>query len=166
MLHMTRSALKISLAAIIFPAVILFILYGASLGPGVFAPPDNSPALPFVQIGETKILVEVATSSAAIQKGLSGKESLAEDQGMLFIFSQPDFYRFWMPDMHFSIDIIWIDEEKVVGIEKRILPEFNPENPRFYTPPKPVRFVLEVNGGFTEKRNIRVGDKVVFRYIQ
>lgn len=119
--------------------------------------------VPVVRIGDTEIAVELATTSAAVQKGLSGRSSLDPERGMLFIFQKPDRYRFWMPDMHFPIDIIWIEGGKVLGIDADVSPDFNPANPRFYMPPRPVRYVLEVHAGFARSRTIAVGDAVAFR---
>ncbi|MBI2466143.1 MAG: DUF192 domain-containing protein [Candidatus Sungbacteria bacterium] len=117
---------------------------------------------PYVQINNVKILVEVAKTEAEVQKGLSGRKSLDANRGMLFIFPQPDYYRFWMPNMHFPIDIIWINENRVVGISQNVPNEFDPKNPKFYTPPRPADQVLEVNVGFAQKKNIKVGDDVIF----
>ena len=114
---------------------------------------------PYVQIGETQILVELATSTAAVQKGLSGRTSLASDHGMFFVFEKPNRYRFWMPDMHFPIDIIWIMNNKVVDIEHDISQEFDPKNPHIYIPSEPVQHILEVNAGFAKKHHIRIGDR-------
>lgn len=121
--------------------------------------------LPTVEIGGTTILVELATSSIIMEKGLSGRTSLAYNRGMLFIFSKPDKYRFWMPDMHFPLDIVWINDGKVIGIEKNISPKFDPASPRFYIPPRPVRYILEVNAGFTKNKGIKIGDNVAFHNI-
>lgn len=121
---------------------------------------------PSVQIDGIKIPVEVATSTIAIKNGLSGKPSLYIGSGMLFVFPKPDKYRFWMPDMHFPIDIIWINSDKVVGITKNVSNEFDPANPVFYTPPTPAQYVLEVNAGFAEKRNINIGDETVLNNIK
>ncbi|TSC68592.1 MAG: hypothetical protein G01um101466_383 [Parcubacteria group bacterium Gr01-1014_66] len=122
--------------------------------------PPHSPLLPILEIGNAKIFMELATSSAAIQKGLSGRLALAQNQGMLFVFANPDYYRFWMPDMHFPIDIIWIKDHTVVGITPNVSPQFDPRNPRFYLPPEPVQYVLEVHAGFSQKNNIKKGDHV------
>jgi uncharacterized membrane protein (UPF0127 family) len=119
-------------------------------------------ASPMVQIAATKIPVEIATSSAAHQKGLSGRRLLDADRGMLFIFSRPDRYRFWMPDMYFPLDMIWIQDNKVVDIDKDVSNEFNPAAPKFYTPSSAVRYVLEVNAGFSMRHGIRIGDAVTF----
>jgi len=117
---------------------------------------------PFVKINNLNIPVEVAADINSQQKGLSGREFLGEGKGMLFIFPKADYYQFWMPNMYFPIDIVWIEQGKIVGIEKNISNEFNPQNPRFYQPPKPVSYVLEVNAGLAEKYNFNIGDKVEF----
>lgn len=117
---------------------------------------------PTVQIGATKIPVELATTNAARQKGLSGRNSFAADRGMLFIFDHPDLYRFWMPDMHFPLDMIWIQNGKVVDISENVSNAFDPAHPRFYTPSSPAQYVLEVNAGFAKKHAIKIGDTIRF----
>ena len=117
---------------------------------------------PIVKIGYIEIPVEVVRTDEAIRKGLSGRSYLPANMGMLFVFNEPDIYHFWMPDMHFSIDIIWIENDKIVAIHKDVSPQFDPKNPRFYSPPKPVSYVLELNAGFTENNSLSVGDTVIF----
>lgn len=119
-----------------------------------------------VQIGPAKITAEIAQNETAVQKGLSGRKYLNPDRGMLFIFAQPDFYRFWMPDMNFPIDIIWIHNERVAAINENVSNKFNPARPVFYTPPLPVKYVLEVNANFAKNKNIRVGDRVSIIYLK
>lgn len=121
---------------------------------------------PSVWIETTEIPVEIAISSAAVQKGLSGRKVLAGDKGMLFVFDRAEIYRFWMPDMHFPIDIIWIDNGKVLDADENVSPEFDPLHPVFYMPSRPVRYVLEVNAGFMKRKNIRIGDPVTFHRIR
>ena len=134
-------------------------------GPAVSAEPlaEEKIAVPFVQIGRTKIPVEVARTEAAIQKGLSGRPSLHPKSGMLFIFPQKERYQFWMPDMYFPIDIIWIDDGIIVDIAENVSNEFDPAKPRFYLPPNPINYVLEVNAGFTKKNGMGIGDRAVFK---
>ena len=119
---------------------------------------------PYVQINNTKIPVELAQTEAEVQKGLSGRASLDAEKGLLFIFSKPDYYRFWMPDMNFPIDIVWIVEGEVIGIHENISNRFDPKNPKFYTPPRPINRVLELNAGFA-KKNIKAGDKIIFNNV-
>jgi len=150
------------LCAIILGGAYLMFFPTTSSPESIVEPMATIPVGPRVLIHRTTISVEVATTSAAIQKGLSGRPSLDPEKGMLFIFTTPGRYNFWMPDMHFPIDILWIQDEVVRGIEAHVSNIFDPENPRFYTPPIPIQYVLEVNAGFTEAHKIRVGDSVMF----
>lgn len=126
---------------------------------------ERTDVSPYVVMGGEKISVEVVKDDAAIHKGLSGRTSLAMDHGMLFVLPKPDIYHFWMRDMHIPIDIIWIDEGRVVDIEKNVPPEFDPASPRFYTPSRPAQYVLETNAGFAEKNGVKAGDKITFYHI-
>lgn len=120
-----------------------------------------APTAETVAIGSTYIPVEVVFSDISMQKGLSGRTSLEENSGMLFMFIEPAIHRFWMPDMHFPIDIIWIDRGQVLDISANVSNDFDPQNPKYYSPKEKVRYVLEVNAGFAEKHNIKIGDPVL-----
>lgn len=124
----------------------------------VYSIPGLNKTLPYVKIDNTEIPVEIARDAASVKKGLSGRDYLDADSGMLFVFSKPDQYRFWMPNMNFPLDIIWIVNGRVAGVSKNISPEVNMAKPKFYTPLKPVLYVLEVNAGFADKNNIAIGD--------
>lgn len=123
-------------------------------------------ASPSVLIGTTVIPVEVARDQDTIIKGLSGRIALPVREGMLFVFSRKGTYSFWMPDMHFPIDIIWIADGAVVDIDERVSNEFDPTNPKFYTPARPAQYVLEVNSGFAERTGIAIGDRVVINFTE
>ena len=93
-------------------------------------------------------------------QGLSGRNKLKEDEGMLFVFNHIGQYPFWMKDMNFAIDIIWLGEDlSVVFIKKNALPESYPET---FTPSQNAKYVLEVSSQFLKKNNIKIGDKVEF----
>ncbi len=126
---------------------------------------EQAPLRPLVKINGVEIPVEIATSSADVQRGLSGRLSLDMKSGILFIFERASIYRFWMPDMHFPIDIIWINNGKVVDISKNVSNEFDAKNPRFYMPSRPAMYVLEVNAGFSDRENISIGDLVTLENI-
>jgi uncharacterized membrane protein (UPF0127 family) len=70
-----------------------------------------------VQIGGQNIYVDVAYSSLDQQRGLGGKQEIGANQGMLFVFDRPGKYIFWMKDMNFPIDIIWIDKNLKIYIQ-------------------------------------------------
>lgn len=110
--------------------------------------------------GTTEVAIEVATTSEAHMRGLSGRASLASKQGMLFVFDHDDIYPFWMPDMHFAIDMIWIAEDKhIVFIKKNATPESYPE---LFTPTAKARYVLEVASGEAEKMGWKEGTLLQF----
>lgn len=116
----------------------------------------------YINIAGQNIKVDLAENDRTRERGLSGRQSLGKNEGMLFVFDRPDKHRFWMKDMNFPIDMIWIDENmKVVYIKKDSRPESYPET---YGPDEPAKYVLEVLSGFSEKNNLKVGDEVEFIY--
>lgn len=116
-----------------------------------------------VIIGEQKILVEVVDTWPMIYKGLSGRESLAEESGMLFVFPKSDIYEFWMKEMKFPLDIIWINQNEIVEIWSNApIPEGD-KIPR-YQPTNQAKYVLEVNAGTAIKYGWLPGDKVKFKF--
>ena len=114
----------------------------------------------YVKIAGKNIKVELVDTPAGHAQGLSGRQGLNNDEGMLFIFDKSSIYPFWMKDMKFAIDIIWISEEKkVIYIKKDAKPE---DYPQSYNPESPALYVLEVATGFSEKNNLKVGDEIEF----
>ena len=102
--------------------------------------------------------VEIADTPELQVQGLSGRKSLSENKGMLFVYEKPAMPGFWMKDMRFPIDIIWLGEDiRVAGIEAHVPPETYPAV--FYSP-SPVRYVLEVNAGWAERNGITSGSKI------
>lgn len=110
-------------------------------------------------IGSTNFRVEIADNPALRQQGLSGRESLPENAGMLFLFPVPAVQRFWMKGMRFPLDIIWIKNKEVVGITIGAEPEAGP-NYTIYSSPEPVDKVLELNAGSVQRFGIKVGSEV------
>jgi len=122
---------------------------------------------PKVTIDDKEIFVDVARSDEEKARGLSGKKSLNENEGMLFIFDQKYQPSFWMFDMNFPLDIIWISDDVIVDIDRNVpIPKPNTLDYQLplYTPEKPINYVLEVNAGFCEKNSIEVGDSVEFNF--
>ncbi|MEI6346031.1 MAG: DUF192 domain-containing protein [bacterium] len=121
----------------------------------------DRPTLYDVQIGTTIIPVEIADVPSTMEKGLSGRFHLPSKQGMLFIFPVSDLYAFWMPNMNFPIDLLWISsEKKIVGFEQSMQPEKDLKNPHYYRPSEPVEYVIEVNAGFVKSHHLTVGQEV------
>jgi uncharacterized membrane protein (UPF0127 family) len=106
------------------------------------------------------IEVEIASTSEAREHGLSDRTSLAQDHGMLFIFPTSGSYAFWMKDMHFPLDIVWIDaDKKVVGISSDISPS---TYPNIFSPPSDILYVLELNAGQAQRYGLAVGKRIAF----
>ena len=111
-----------------------------------------------LSIDGTNISVEIADTDALQEQGLSDRDSLGANSGMLFAFPSDQRPEFWMKDMHFPLDIIWIDDSgKIVDITQDILPDSYPST---VSPKALVRYVLEVNAGFASAHSILVGDSV------
>lgn len=102
----------------------------------------------------------VANSDDEKQVGLSGRDSLPKDQGMLFPFEAKEFHSFWMKDVKFPIDIIFISDDTVVTVVNRAEPATT-DNPTIYKPEEPANKVLEINAGLSEEYGIKKGDKVI-----
>lgn len=107
-------------------------------------------------IGEKEYSLEIANTSIKRVKGLGERDSLCRDCGMLFVFDAPGQRAFWMKDMRFSIDIIWLLGDEVVFVEHSV----SPESQEILKPEVSADGVLEINVG--EGKNLSVGDKVHF----
>jgi len=109
-----------------------------------------------VTLGKVRLKAEVVDSPEKTYLGLGYRQSLPADRGMLFIFAEETYQQFCMRGMQFAIDILWIGRGKVVGLEENV----QPGEQRPLESPEPVRYVLEVNGGFCRRQGIKVGDPV------
>jgi len=111
-------------------------------------------------LSDTEIMVTIADTPLLQSQGLSGRAKLDPQEGMLFIFNQPQLYKFWMKDMRFPIDIIWFDiDKKIISVNEYVEPG---SYPRLFTPVTPAAFVLEVPRGFFMKHNLKIGDTIKF----
>lgn len=115
----------------------------------------------FVTIDNLKVKVEIVEKPEAQAKGLAGRDKLGKNAGLLFLYHDYQIRSFWMKGMKFKIDIIWIKDKEIVGIEKNV-PLYEETNTKHYLSPIPVNYVLEVNAGFCDQNNIKVGDRVKF----
>ena len=112
-----------------------------------------------VTLADNDLNLVVANSPIAKAEGLSDKKEIPED-GMIFFFNEPDTLSFWMKDMNFPIDMIWIAGDRVVGIEKNVpAPEPGTKitDLKTYNSNEKADIVVEVEAGATEKLNIVPG---------
>ena len=116
-----------------------------------------------VQINGSKLNVEIADTQDKRAKGLFGRDSLASDSGMLFVFSEPSKHSFWMKGLLFPLDFIWIGGDKVVSILQNVPPPAQGQADSslpIYQPNVAVDKILEINAGTIQRLNIKVGDTI------
>lgn len=107
--------------------------------------------------------VTEVSSQKDLEIGLSETKSISSDQGMLFIFEEASYYSFWMKNMKFPIDIIYINQDAIVTIRNNAQPpKNNTDNLVVYFPEKPSNKVLEIQAGLAEKYGFKIGDKVTY----
>jgi uncharacterized protein len=104
---------------------------------------------------------DVPITSELMAKGLAVKNQLKENEAMLFIFEESAQHSFWMKDMKFPIDIIWLGSDgKVVHIEQNLQPCVSVFICPSYTPNTDSLYVLETAAGLTQRHNISVGTNI------
>ena len=131
----------------------------------------NSPVYSFRKDGELVVLdkngtekarfdIEIAEHEEALQRGLKYRETMADNQGMLFIFDGKQPYGFWMKDTYMPLDMLFIDyEQSIFQIARNSVP-FNEEP---IEPDGFNKYTLEIKAGMAEKFNIIEGDKVEWK---
>jgi uncharacterized membrane protein (UPF0127 family) len=146
---------------------------GGDSGPSATNTPAGTPTiavvvLPRIQLsyGAGNLLVEVATTAEQSDRGLGYRDSLFTRGGMLFDLHENSTPFFWMKGMRFALDMVWVgDDKKVVAVTADIPPE--PGVPdaslKHYSPPSPVRYVLELNAGDAAKYGIGPGTQLTFQ---
>lgn len=118
---------------------------------------------PTATINNHSFSLKVAKDPKDIEVGLSQTSSLPEDQGMVFIFESAGSYPFWMRDMQFPIDIIFVKDTNIVTIHHNVAPpKPQDENLPVFTPTSPADKVLEIHAGLAKKYNIKEGDTITF----
>lgn len=139
---------------------ILVVIILASISVGYFAfRPSTTVQIMFSGV---VLNVELAKTEAEQARGLSGRNSLPADHGMLFIFDNEDYWAFWMNGMRFPLDIIWFNAgRQTVFIEQSLQP-CPPDVCSTFGPTAKAMYVLEVNAGFVAGHNVSLGDTFTF----
>lgn len=104
--------------------------------------------------------IKLATNEEERTIGLMNRTFLNKDEGMLFIFDNEDYHSFWMKNMLFPLDILWINSEnEVIFIKENALS--CDEECNLITPNGRAKYVLEINSGLVKKYEIKLSDRVV-----
>lgn len=111
-----------------------------------------------LRIGNSFVRVDIVDTPELRAQGLSGRMGLDENEGMLFVFEKDGIYAFWMKDMRFSIDIIWIDANGViVDMKENVSPASYPAS---FEPITTARYVLELRAGWASRHGVKTGDTI------
>ncbi len=136
----------------LFILVALFLL----LAPTLF----YQPATAHLNVAGKTVALEIASTDAAREKGLGGRKTMPDERGMVFVLSKPAATCFWMKDMLFPLDIIWVNTDKqVIYLASNVSPKTYPKS---YCPSSSAKYVIELNAGQAQKLNINPGKMLSF----
>ncbi len=160
-----QSTLGIAVAIIVVLILAAYVFFGDNVknsDNSAGQPIQADPSLQTVSIQAPKgtISALIADTPQSKEKGLGGRASLPTGQGMLFIFSEPGMQAFWMKDMKFALDMVWIGaDKKIAGISADISQN---SYPQVFFPPSPVLYVLELNAGSAKSFGLATGTDLIF----
>lgn len=120
---------------------------------------NNQYATTTVKAGLKSFVVEIATTPDQQSLGLGNRDRLVKNAGMLFVFKPADEATFWMKDMRFPLDMIWIYQGRIIAIDRDLpvpKPDTLPAKLPTYSPKTLIDYVLEVNAG--EGTSLKIGD--------
>lgn len=121
---------------------------------------DTLPETTIITIGNDKLVAEVTSTDQQKQLGLSGRPCLEDGTAMLFPYSEPGNLCFWMKDMRFPIDMVWLDKgKKVVTIKADATPDSFPQS---FCPSRPAQYVVEVQAGLAKSLGWKPGTQFNF----
>jgi len=141
-----------------FHLVLLGLLVSTTVGPLLAAPAVIPLKLPSGKVLQTEVMVKDEDR----QMGLMFRPSLAEDHGMLFIFDRLDFHAIWMKNCRFSIDIVWLDENKKVVHLAESVPACQKDPCPSYSPLQRAAYVVELSAGQARREKAVIGSGLDF----
>lgn len=126
----------------------------------------NRSQTPKVKISDTIFEVEVAITDIQRSRGLSDRDILENNNGMVFVFNKDSATQFWMYGMKFPLDLIWISSScEVVDITYNAEQPEHPtssQNLVLYSSKLPATYTLEINAGEANLHSINIGEEVKF----
>ncbi|MDI6821174.1 MAG: DUF192 domain-containing protein [Patescibacteria group bacterium] len=150
--------MPVKLIFVLLAVIVVFCVFAAFF----YRPITVKNQKAIVSINRHVIGVDIAKTQKERAQGLSGREELKENQGMLFLFPNAGLHGFWMKNMRFPIDIVWISKSKIIGFTENIDPQIGIPllNLKIYYPPRLIDSVLEINAGQVASLGIKEGDLV------
>jgi len=145
---------------IFFLLIMALLLISGSL---LFNSPGQSQVINVNFPGGGVLKSEVADTPEKLLFGLAFRPNLPDGEAMLFIYGESGPHRVWTKKLQFPVDVIWVDESKiVVHVEKDVPPCSDDPCPRYGPPPDDARYIIEANAGFIARENVAVGNKLKF----
>lgn len=136
-----------------------FLISGALL----FNSPEQTQALNVKFPDGAFLKAEIADTPEKLLFGLAFRPVLPEDEAMLYIYEESGLHRVWTKEFKFPVDIIWVDESKIiVHLEKDVPPCFKSPCTWYGPPPNDARYIIESNAGFIARENVAVGQQLKF----
>jgi uncharacterized protein len=135
-----------------------------------FLPPivdaNDQPIKARIVVNGFAILADLAITDEDQIKGLSIRDQMNENEGMLFVYGEPSRQSFWMKDMKFPIDIIWLNETgSVVHVEENLRPCVPSLECPSFSPNENAQYVLETVAGFADKHHLKIGTDIDFSIV-
>jgi uncharacterized membrane protein (UPF0127 family) len=113
-----------------------------------------------IAIDKHEITVDIAKTAQERVRGLSGRDAICETCGMIFVFDDMDVRHFWMKEMVFDIDVVWITDDRIIGLTEHV--SHSGQERSVFVSPGPVNRVLELPAGYIADHGISVGQKVTY----
>ena len=128
--------------------------------------PNDQPIKARIAVNGFAILADVAITDEDQIKGLSIRDQMNENEGMLFVYGEPSRQSFWMKDMKFPIDIIWLNGTgSVVHVEENLKPCVPSLECPSFSPNENAQYVLETVAGFAQKHHLKIGTDIDFSIV-
>lgn len=152
----TKALLSVALWVVVFAGVIAYRTYAPRAEPAA--------QIPAAEFAGVSLRLELATTSAAQERGLGGRTSVPSDYGMFFVFPKDGFYGFWMKDTLVPLDIFWLDANgQVVSVAPDVATS---SYPRVFYPVAPARYVLETAAGFAHAHAVATGTPLLLKNVR
>jgi hypothetical protein len=148
-----------------YAVLVFFIVLGLGIGTVLINRSQNHCSEIYrsdtlIKFSGGQLRAEKEQTEASREKGLGGRRCIANNQAMLFVFDKPGYYPFWMKDMKFNIDMVWLNSGKqVVYAADNVSPS---SYPRTFVSDKPAQYVVEVAAGQASKLGLVSGRQLFF----
>lgn len=120
----------------------------------------------YIRIGDNYYKIEISNTDKERTLGLSYRESLKNDSGMLFVHDKEGVYPYWMYEMKFPLDMVFLDKDfKIVDYYQNAIPCESEKNCITISSRKPFKFVLELKSGFVKEKGLKIGDKLETNFL-